>query len=62
MNAHTYPNGLSAASVDPAADAKVIREIRQQLNRVRSAQKRPIVGVVLSGGGAKGAAEVGALK
>ena len=62
MNAQTYPNGLSADSVDPAADAKVIREIRQQLNRVRSAQKRPIVGVVLSGGGAKGAAEVGALK
>ena len=62
VNAQTYPNGLSADSVDPAADAKVIREIRQQLNRVRSAQKRPIVGVVLSGGGAKGAAEVGALK
>ena len=62
LQAQTYPNGLSADSVDPAADAKVIREIRQQLNRVRSTQKRPIVGVVLSGGGAKGAAEVGALK
>jgi len=61
-NAQTYPNGLSADSVDPAMDAVVIREIRQQLNRVRNAQKRPIVGVVLSGGGAKGAAEVGALK
>lgn len=62
LQAQTYPNGLSADSVDPAADAMVIREIRQQLNRVRNAQKRPIVGVVLSGGGAKGAAEVGALK
>ena len=62
LQAQTYPNGLSADSVDPAADAKVIREIRQQLNRVRNTQKRPIVGVVLSGGGAKGAAEVGALK
>lgn len=61
-NAQTYPNGLSADSVDPAMDAVVIREIRQELNRVRNAQKRPIVGVVLSGGGAKGAAEVGALK
>ncbi len=61
-NAQTYPNGLSADSVDPAMDAVTIREIRQQLNRVRNAQKRPIVGVVLSGGGAKGAAEVGALK
>ena len=60
--AQTYPNGLSADSVDPRADAVTIREIRQQLNRVRNSQKRPIVGVVLSGGGAKGAAEVGALK
>ena len=62
LQAQTYPNGLSADSVDPRADAVVIREIRQQLNRVRNSQKRPIVGVVLSGGGAKGAAEVGALK
>ena len=62
LHAQTYPNGLSADSVDPRSDAVAIREIRQQLNRVRNTQKRPIVGVVLSGGGAKGAAEVGALK
>ena len=48
--------------MDPRTDAVVIREIRRQLDEVRTAQKRPIVGLVLSGGGAKGAAEVGALK
>ena len=48
--------------MDPRTDAVVIREIRRQLDEVRAAQKRPIVGLVLSGGGAKGAAEVGALK
>ena len=62
LSAQTYPNGLSADSVDPRTDAVVIREIRQRLDQVRRTQKRPTVGVVLSGGGAKGAAEVGALK
>ena len=62
LSAQTYPNGLSADSVDPRSDAVVIREIRQRLDQVRRTQKRPTVGVVLSGGGAKGAAEVGALK
>lgn len=40
----------------------MIREIRQRINQIRRTEKRPTVGVVLSGGGAKGAAEVGALK
>ena len=62
LSAQTYPNGLSADSVDPRTDAVVIREIRQRIDQIRRTQKRPTVGVVLSGGGAKGAAEVGALK
>ena len=62
LSAQTYPNGLSADSVDPRTDAVVIREIRQRIDEIRRTQKRPTVGVVLSGGGAKGAAEVGALK
>jgi NTE family protein len=61
-NAQTFPNGLSADSVDPRTDAVVIREIKRQIDEVRRTQKRPTVGIVLSGGGAKGAAEVGALK
>lgn len=48
--------------MDPRSDAIVIREIRRQIDEVRRTQKRPTVGIVLSGGGAKGAAEVGALK
>ncbi len=60
--AQTYPNGLAADSVDPRTDAAVIREIRRHLDQVRAREKRPVVGLVLSGGGAKGAAEVGALK
>ena len=58
----TYPNGLSTNSVDPRTDAIVIRQIRQRLNNIRNTEKRPIVALVLSGGGAKGAAQVGALK
>ena len=62
LQAQTFPNGLSADSVDPRTDAVVIRQIRRRLDAVRASQKRPTVGLVLSGGGAKGAAEVGALK
>ncbi len=58
----TFPNGLSTDSVDPRADATVLREMRRRLDRVRKSENRPIVGLVLSGGGAKGAAQVGALK
>ena len=36
--------------------------MRHRLDSVRRAENRPIVGLVLSGGGAKGAAEVGAMK
>ena len=48
--------------MDPQGDAAAIRQIRRRLDEVRAKQKRPTVGLVLSGGGAKGAAQVGALK
>lgn len=57
-----YPNGLSADSVDPAADAAFIRQMRVRLDYIRRTERRPTVALVLSGGGAKGAAQVGALK
>ena len=60
--AQTYPNGLSADSVNPDADAVMLKSLRKRLNSVRRDEKRPTVAVVLSGGGAKGAAQVGALK
>ena len=62
LGAQTYPNGLSTDSVDPRTDAVVIRQIRRHLDNVRARENRPTVGLVLSGGGAKGAAEVGAIQ
>ena len=59
---NNYPNGLSTDSVDPRADAAYIRDVRRRLEQVRTQEKRPTVALVLSGGGAKGAAEVGAIK
>ena len=49
-------------SVDPQGDSVTISEMRQRLDEVRRTQHRPTVALVLSGGGAKGAAEVGAIK
>lgn len=48
--------------MDPATDAVAIRQIRARLDSVRALEHRPVVGLVLSGGGAKGAAQVGVLK
>lgn len=62
LNAQKYPNGLSADSVDPKTDAIVIKQIRAHLDSVRARENRPVVGLALSGGGAKGAAEIGALR
>ena len=44
------------------ADARFIRQVRVKMDSIRRNCHRPTVAVVLSGGGAKGAAEVGALK
>lgn len=49
-------------SVDPEADSLYFLAMRQKMDNVRRTQKRPTVAVVLSGGGAKGAAHVGVLK
>lgn len=43
-----------------AKDAKAVREIRYRMSQIR--KTRPTVALVLSGGGAKGAATVGVLK
>ncbi len=53
-------NLLSAMSVDPAADSCAIEKMRHKMDSIR--QYRPTVAVVLAGGGAKGAAHVGALE
>lgn len=61
-SSQTYDNGLVVDSVDPAADAAVIARMRSHMDRIHATQKRPTVGLVLSGGGAKGSAHVGVLR
>jgi NTE family protein len=53
---------LVSSSVDPEGDAIVFRQMQKRMSQIRSRYARPTVAVVLSGGGAKGAAHVGVLK
>ncbi len=57
-----YPNGLSSDSVDPKADARIIAVMRERMDSIHRTQHRPTVALVLSGGGAKGAAHVGVMR
>ena len=47
-------------SFDPVGDSIVVAKMRARMDRIR--RRRPTVALVLSGGGAKGAAHVGALR
>ena len=51
---------MSAVSLDPEADAKAFAAVRKRMAAIR--RTRPTVALVLSGGGAKGAAILGVLK
>ncbi len=51
---------MSARGIDPQADSVSIAKIRQRMSEIR--KKRPTVALVLSGGGAKGAAHVGVIR
>lgn len=59
---HTDPitYQLASSSVDSTADAKAIARMRHKMDSIR--KHRPTVALVLAGGGAKGAAHVGALE
>ena len=61
VSAQTYPNGLTMDSARPDLDSIFLAQIRTEMDKVREREQRPTVGLVLSGGGAKGAAQVGAL-
>ena len=54
--------GAMVPSVDPEADSLYFLAMRKRMDNVRRTLNRPTVAVVLSGGGAKGAAHVGVLK
>ena len=53
---------LVSPSLDPAGDSLVFEQMRERMAAVRTSCGRPTVAVVLSGGGAKGAAHVGVLR
>jgi NTE family protein len=52
--------GRIARGIDPVADSLAVASMNARMNEIR--QYRPTVALVLSGGGAKGAAHVGVLK
>jgi len=52
----------AASGIDPARDSVCVARMRARMDSIRVTQHRPIVALVLSGGGAKGAAHSGALK
>ena len=51
---------LASRGVDPESDAKAIASMRERMDKIR--KHRPTVALVLSGGGAKGAAHVGVIE
>lgn len=62
LHSQTYPNGLHADSVDPVADSIYVSQMRHRMDEIHRTQHRPTVALVLSGGGAKGAAHIGVLR
>ena len=59
---YAFPAGaqVNFQSYDPVGDSVVVAKMRARMDRIR--RRRPTVALVLSGGGAKGAAHVGALR
>ena len=51
---------VSAQTVDPVADSIAVQQMRLRMDKIR--QSRPTVALVLSGGGAKGIAHIGAIR
>ena len=51
---------VDARSIDPKGDSAAVARVRVKMDKIR--KYRPTVALVLSGGGAKGAAHVGAIK
>ena len=53
-------SGMTARGIDPKADSLAVARMRARMDGIR--QYRPTVALVLSGGGAKGAAHVGVIR
>ncbi len=52
--------GTFARGVDPKADAEAVANMRRRMDEIH--RHRPVVALVLSGGGAKGAAHIGVIR
>lgn len=52
--------GASAYGIDPVRDSVEVAKFRHRMDSIR--QHRPVVALVLSGGGAKGAAHIGVIR
>ena len=52
--------GLGARGIDPKADSLAVESMRKRMDQIR--KYRPTVALVLSGGGAKGAAHIGVIE
>lgn len=61
IGAH-FRNGLSVDSVNPEEDSLAILRMRCRLDSIRRTEHRPTVALVLGGGGAKGATEIGVIR
>ena len=53
---------LAATSRDPVEDSLFFIRMRKKMEDIRKKEKRPTIALVLSGGGAKGAAHVSVIK
>ena len=62
VHAQNFANNLAVGSTDPVSDSIAISTMRARMDSIRNAEHRPTVALVLSGGGAKGAAYVGIFK
>lgn len=60
MMALALSSGSTAKTIDPAGDSLAVARMREKMAEIR--KHRPTVALVLSGGGAKGAAHVGAIR
>ena len=52
--------GSDARGIDPKADSLAVESMRERMDQIR--KYRPTVALVLSGGGAKGAAHIGVIE
>ncbi len=52
---------ITGFGLDPS-DAAAVRQMQARMDRIHSREHRPTVALVLGGGGAKGAAHIGAIK